>query len=258
MYHPYIMRRGHNRRLLPKRSVDDALWSWVIDTHPILGGLTPAELATLKTFSALFSQKKVFENPGGVPFDESMKYSIAAQACLPILHLGLEWYDNWNTVVVVPKSFSREHATKDEAGVVHEWSERDAGESWSRGPVVLSLEDVEDSGWGDGYNVVIHEAAHRLDLTDGEMNGRPALPQDIPAKRWFNVMSGAFADFRKRVENGERTKIDDYAAESDAEFFAVLSEYFFEKPRVLRKEYPETYEILALFYKRDPMRSPAF
>ena len=246
------MRNGKRRSYTDKHPVDESLWKWVKGSHPILARLNPEELESLKELAVRFIRKKTFENPEGMTLGEEMKYSIAVQACLPVLYLGLEWYDNWHTVVVVPKSFRQQHQVRDAAGVVHEWSERDVGESWDKGPVVLSLEDVEDSGWCDGDNVVIHEAAHRLDLTDGEMNGRPELPRDLPAKRWFDVMSSAFADFSRRVEKGKRIRIDEYAAENDAEFFAVLTEYFFETPGVLLKSYPEVYELFSIFYRQDP------
>ena len=95
----------------------------------------------------------------------------------------MEWYENWKTIVVVPDVFVEEHTSFDAAGVVHEWDEDKSGESWDGGPVLLSWKDVEASGWGDGYNVIIHEAAHRLDLLDGEVNGRPALHKGMDPRR---------------------------------------------------------------------------
>ena len=156
-------------------------------------------------------------------------------------------------MVVVPDVFTEEYAEPDEAGVVHEFEEEKAGLSWDDGPVVLSWEDIEASGWGDGYNVVIHEAAHRLDQTDGAINGCPALHHGMDPDEWRKVFSGSFADLSRRTHSRKRrSKIDSYATESDAEFFAVASEYFFEKPRVLTAEYPEVYRLLSAFYRQDP------
>jgi hypothetical protein len=155
-------------------------------------------------------------------------------------------------VVVVPDVFTEEYTEPDEAGVVHEWEENKSGLSWDEGPVVLSWEDIEASGWGDGYNVVIHEAAHRLDQTDGAVNGCPALHQGMDPDEWRRVFSGSFEDLSRRKRSRKhRSKIDSYATESDSEFFAVASEYFFEKPRVLTSEYPDIYRLLAAFYRQD-------
>jgi Mlc titration factor MtfA (ptsG expression regulator) len=120
---------------------------------------------------------------------------------------------------------------------------------------------VEASGWGDGYNVVIHEAAHRLDLLDGRNNGRPRLHEGVSPGEWYEGFAGAYEDFRKRAEagrRGRRLRIDDYAAENDAEFFAVACEYFFEQPRILKEEYPQVYRLLGAFFRQDPAaRLPA-
>jgi Mlc titration factor MtfA (ptsG expression regulator) len=121
--------------------------------------------------------------------------------------------------------------------------------------VVLSWKDIEASGWGDGYNVIIHEAAHRLDLLDGEVNGRPALHKGMSPKEWLDVFSSAYGDLKRRAKKRRpRSKIDAYAVEDDAEFFAVTSEYFFEQPRVLGGEYPDVYRLLREFYRQDPAR----
>jgi len=175
------------------------------------------------------------------------------QACLPVLSIGLESYQDWKTTVVVPDVFVEEHTAADQAGVVHEWNEDQSGESWDTGPVILSWKDVEASGWCDGYNVVIHEAAHRLDLLDGEMNGRPGLHHSMDPGEWHAVFSSAFADLKRRARRGKRRlRIDPYAIQDDAEFFAVSSEYFFEKPSLLAEEYADVYRLLGDYYRQDP------
>jgi len=119
--------------------------------------------------------------------------------------------------------------------------------------VVLSWLDVEASGWcDDGYNIVIHEAAHRLDMTDGEINGRPALHGKGDDKRWYEICSKAFEDLERRSQSRRPSIIDEYAVEDDAEFFAVLSEYFFERPDIVRGEYSELYDLFTAFYRQDP------
>jgi MtfA peptidase len=248
------MFRGARRNRIVKESLLPAdIWDWLVKDHPILEGFSEEALLRLRKISTLFLHEKIFEGADGLDLSEGMREVIAVQACLPILELGLEAYEDWKTVIVVPDVFIQEHMHFDRAGVVHEWDEDNSGESWDTGPVVLSWKDVEASGWGDGYNVIIHEAAHRLDLLDGEVNGRPALHAGMDPVRWREVFSDAFEDLKKKASRKKRgLKIDPYAIEDDGEFFAVCSEYFFEQPDVLKAEYPEVYIHLSLYYRQDP------
>ena len=182
-----------------------------------------------------FIEKKTFEAADGLKLVEPMEAVIAIQACLPILNLGLDWYRNWETIVVVPRHFAQTRRLVDPAGVVHESKEVDIGRSWDKGQVVLSWEDVEASGWADGA-----------------VNGRPALHAAMDPKSWQVTFLAAFKDLERRLNKGLRTAIDSYALESPAEFFAVVSELFCEKPHPLRREYPDVYELLAQFYRQDP------
>jgi Mlc titration factor MtfA (ptsG expression regulator) len=142
----------------------------------------------------------------------------------------------------------------DEVGGLHRLHGPLAGEAMPRGPVVLSWPDVEASAdWSTaGMNLVIHEFAHKLDMRSGEANGCPPLPAEMPPRSWQKAMNAAFEHFRGRIEKGEETAIDPYAAESPAEFFAVLSEVFFADPTLLLHEYPKIYELFSWFYKQDP------
>jgi hypothetical protein len=228
------------------------VWQWLMEQHPILEGLSAPQLDSLRETAARFLQTKTFEAARGLEISEEMKAVIAVQAALPVLNLGLDWYRYWKSVVVVPTEFSRELQEVDRAGVVHEWVEESSGEAWEQGPVALSWQDVDASGWRDGYNVVIHEAAHRLDMLDGALNGRPVLHRGMSAGEWSEAFTAAFRDLEGRDESGEELEIDPYALENDSEFFAVLSEYFFERPRLLRREYPDAYRLLAAFYRQDP------
>jgi Mlc titration factor MtfA (ptsG expression regulator) len=249
-----IIRRIRRSLILRDGLIPEDAWSHLVEEHPILHRLSASDLASLRALVSVFFREKTFEAADGLSLTDFMRAVISLQACLPILHLGLDWYDNWKTIVVVPDVFTEEHTEIDRAGVAHEWEEDKSGESWDFGPVLLSWKDVEASGWGDGYNVVIHEAAHRLDLLDGEVNGRPALHKGMSADEWRAVFTDAFKDMESRSKaRKKRPKIDYYAADSDFEFFAVTSEYFFEKPDVLRSEYSDVYRLLAEFYKQDPM-----
>ena len=172
------------------------------------------------------------------------------QACLPILKLGLDWYSGWVGLVVYPGDFIIPRQVMDGAGVVHEFDDQVMGEAWHGGPVLISwFDDPDDTR---GVNVVIHEFAHKLDMRSGDADGMPPLHEGMSRRHWATAMGAAFEDFQRRVDGGEDTLIDPYAAELPSEFFAVTSEVFFEDPLLLRQEYPEVYRQLALFYRQDP------
>ena len=176
-------------------------------------------------------------------------------ACLPILNLDLRWYRRWRTVLIVPRDYRTESMEIDEAGVVHEEVGDAAGEYSQWGTVVLSLDDLQASGTGNGFNVVIHECAHVLDSANGALDGAPPLHAGMEASRWSTVFSAAYSDLQRRVirrkRRGHRSSFDPQAAESPEEFFAVASELFFERPQTLLREYPDVHQQLALFYRQE-------
>jgi len=248
-----FVRRLLRPRVLRTSLVPDETWAKLLHQHPIVSGLSADEGRRLRELTTLFLHEKTFSAAGGIALTDYLRAVIAVQACLPILGLDIDWYENWKTVVVVPEGFRERFAESDEKGIVGEWEDDVSGVSAPDGPVVLSWDDIEASGWGDGYNVVVHEAAHRLDLTDGADNGRPALHPGMDPEEWRRVFSGSFEDLNRRKHSRKRrSKIDSYAAESDSEFFAVASEYFFERPKVLITEYPDVHRLLAAFYRQDP------
>ncbi|MGZ8216129.1 M90 family metallopeptidase [Methylomagnum sp.] len=230
----------------------EAAWIEATADLPVFDGLGGDDIERLRRLAALFLRDKIFEAAGGMVLNDAIRTRIAALACLPILGLDFGWYDGWRTVVVYPGEFVRPRSQFDDIGVMHEWEDVLSGESWERGPVVLSWADVEASGLGDGYNVVIHEMAHKLDMLDGPPDGLPPLPKALKRRDWTTAFSAAFEDMNARLDRGEDTRIDPYAAEEPGEFFAVLSEYFFELPELVKAEYPAVYELLAAFYRQDP------
>jgi Mlc titration factor MtfA (ptsG expression regulator) len=245
------------KRILRDALLADALWQQTRANHPILARLQPDELARLRELTTLFMHEKLFEPVRGLALDDAMRAMIAVQACLPILHLGLDWYDDWRTVVVYPGQFVRRRELFDNSGVMHEWREVLGGESWERGPVILSWADVDASGLGEGYNVVIHEMAHKLDMRNGDADGFPPLHRTMKPRAWTDAFTFAYQDLSRRVDGHDFAPIDAYATESPAEFFAVVSEYFFELPQLLADTYPEVYRQLAAFYRQDPLKSSA-
>ena len=241
------------RFLKPNRTaVSDEAWLSVRRSLPILSTLSDPDAEKLRGLSDAFLHTKSLEGAGGFELDEESRVVVAAQACVPILELGLEAYTGWRSVVIYPGGFVSRGTSVDETGVEHEWEEARSGESWFRGPVVLSWEDVAASGHLEGYNVVIHELAHKLDMLNGDANGFPPLHAEMDGAHWYRVFTRAFEDLCARVDAGEQTAIDDYATEGPDEFFAVTSEYFFEVPEVLRECYPDVYAELRAFYRQNP------
>jgi len=232
--------------------LDEEAWHAAMQ-RPLFDGLSPEETARLRELANRLLADKSFSGAGGAEVDAGMATVIAAYAALPVLNLGYDWYAGWVEIVVYPGEFIHDGEETDEAGVVHPVRHERSGESWEGGPMVLSWQDVDGSGLGEGYNVVIHEFAHKLDMKNGYANGRPPLHSGMKPEEWAHDFQTAYDDFSDRVERGEDTAIDPYAAESPAEFFAVLSEYFFEAPAVLHQAYPAVYRQLQRFYLQDPL-----
>ena len=236
-----------------RNGLPEGVWRTIVSALPLLRGLADEELARLRELAILFLHEKEVVAADGYSLSEAMRLKIATQACLPILNLGLDYYAGWVSVIVYPDEFVPEYEYTDEAGVVHLAHDPMIGESWERGPVILSGADVERSGECDGVNVVIHEFAHKLDMLNGVPDGFPPLHRGMDRAAWALAFTEAFDDFRAKAQSDSEMVIDPYAAESPAEFFAVMSEAFFEIPHVLHREYPEVYRQLATFYRQDPV-----
>jgi Mlc titration factor MtfA (ptsG expression regulator) len=241
-------------RILKQESLDAALWQQTIDRYEFLAVLSKDELARLAELTILFLREKSIHGAGGMTVDDEARLAVAAQASLVVLNLGLDYYRGWVEVIIYPDEFVAEYDYVDEAGVEHHVREPMSGESWERGPVLLSWADAEEAGSGHNYNVAIHEFAHKLDMLNGAPNGFPPLHAGMDRARWVAVFSRAYDDFCLRVDRRDALPIDDYAAESPAEFFAVVSEAFFESPLDVRNLYADVYDELAQFYRQDPAR----
>ncbi len=249
-----MLRRWRRRRLLARHRVDDAQWRRVRARLPFLAGLAAAQEQRLKQYALVFLAEKEFTPVRGTRLSEDDRLSIALQACLPVLELGIDAYDGWVGIVVHPADFRVRRRDTDEAGVVHEWDDDLAGESWPGGPVVLSWEALDEAGRvaEGGANVVIHEFAHKLDMMDGEADGVPPLPSKRAREAWIEVFDAEFGRFCREVDAGKETFLDPYAAEHESEFFAVASEAFFETPNALKREFPALYDLFRGFYRQDP------
>ncbi len=250
------LRDWKRRRILARHRIDDALWRRAQRHLPFLAGLTVDEVRRLQELAVLFLSEKQFTPVRGLILSDDARVEIALQACLPVLELGLDWYQGWVGIVVHPSDFRVQRSETGEDGVVHEWDDELAGESWPGGPVVLSWEALDDAGSvaAGGANVVIHEFAHKLDMASGEADGVPPLPSREAREHWIEVFDAEFERFRASLDAGRETILDPYAAEHEAEFFAVASEAFFESPHALKRDLPLLYDLFMGFYKQDPSR----
>ena len=251
-----IFRGWRRRRILARRSIPEAIWKKTVSDIPAISVLDANALERLRALALVFLHEKSLEPAGGLELDDAMRTRIAALACRPLLGLSLDYYDNFLSVIVYPEEFLvRNRESVDEAGVVHTRDEILSGEAWDQGPVILAWQDVDASGRGDGYDVVAHECAHKLDLLEGDMNGGPPLNRGMRANEWTESFQTAYDDLIRRLDRGEEPWLDPYAAEEPAEFFAVCTEMFFDVPVAFFDEYPEIYAQLAAFFRQDPARS---
>ena len=229
-------------------------WLHILNTQvPYYRLLSVEEQQVLKGHVNVFIDEKHFEGCGGFRITDEVRLVIAAQACLLVLNFEDHYFPRLKSILVYPELFEAPIERPDEAGVIEEGFGLHAGESWNIGAVVLAWDEVVASrGVGDGENVVLHEFAHQMDTGDGASDGWPELLDKRLDAQWYEVMAREYAALRRRVEEGRRTFIDDYGAESPAEFFAVITEHFFEQPHEMREHHPEVYSLLAQFYRQDP------
>lgn len=218
-----------------------------------LGALPAETRRELEGLVQIFLAEKRFEGCGGLVLDDEMRLVIAAQACILLLGRDAEVYPGLYTILVYPHAYVA-RTRSSQGGIVTEEVSARVGESWSRGSLVLAWDHVaRDAGdVHDGHNVVLHEFAHLLDLQDGVADGTPPLPGRSRYLAWARVLGDAYADLRDRVDRHRPSVLDAYATTNPAEFFAVATECFFEKPHALERAYPELYAELRRFYRRDP------
>ena len=261
--------------------IPEPLWQQTLAALPFLQRLDASSQAALRLLCGRLLATKVMTGASGLQLTAAIQVSIAAQACLPILKLGIDWYRGWSGIVVYPSEYVARRRVQDEDGLVHEYDETAAGESWEAGPVVVSwAQEAAEPPAGythsAAFNVVIHEFAHKLDLLNGEVDGLPALDRrlhpQLQPERWRRVLDDAYRRFCAAVDLVEaelpadvdpesgaadpyyaRLPLDPYAAQDEGEFFAVSSEAFFADPQRLCDAFAEWYRLLAAFYLQDPL-----
>jgi hypothetical protein len=248
------LKRRRAARTLERRAIPDPLWRLTLARFPFLAARSADDIAQLRDMATLFLAEKEFAGVDGLEVDDEMAVAIAAQACLPVLKLGLENYDGFVGIVVHADAVVAQREFIDDAGVVHEYEEELSGEAMQGGPVMLSWFDVDDAAASAevGYNVVIHEFVHVLDMRNGGADGVPALPDRASRDEWVRVLGDEYDAFCERVDAEEDTLLDPYAAEAEEEFFAVASEAFFVAPDALKGEHPRLYELLRGYFGQDP------
>jgi Mlc titration factor MtfA (ptsG expression regulator) len=232
------------KRVLRKHRIDDVLWRQATGRLRFI-----PQTSRMRELSLLFLAEKQFVGARELEVTDAMRLSIAAQACLPVLELGLDWYAGFTGIVVYPGDFRVRRTETDEHGVVHEWDDELAGEAMPGGPVVLSWDAAAND---PQMNVVIHEFAHKLDMLSGAADGVPPLHVGMSRAAWLKAFKDAYEGFCDAVERERETWLDPYAAEHPSEFFAVISEAFFKDPAETRRRYPEVFDQLRLFYRQDP------
>ncbi|MFB9067260.1 hypothetical protein B1808_04730 [Pseudofulvimonas gallinarii] len=238
------------RRSEPPVISDEAWFDACADIR-WLDRLPPGLLDSLRALSARFLRDKCITGSHDLELDDDDRLRIAILACLPVTRLGYDWLRGWSQVIVYQGQFRvRRSWHDDDTGVVTEDEDWLAGEAWHQGPLILSLEDILadlDAPY-DGFNLVAHEVAHKLDMLDGACDGVPPLPDRATALRWQAIFSDEYRRFCKAVDAGEETVMDPYAAEAPDEFFAVASETFFSAPDLLAAGHPALHAELRAFY----------
>lgn len=250
----FFFKKIRRRRLRQKPFPAD--WIHILTKHvPYYSGLSPADRQELHGHIQVFLAEKYFEGCGGLAVTEEMRVTIAAQACILLLHRETDYYPRLVSILVYPNTYLAHHRERDSIGLVTEGIQHRQGESWSHGTVVLSWDNVRAGATDaqDGHNVVYHEFAHQLDIEDGHLaDGSVSLPRSSMYSAWARILGREYVSLKKDVAAGRKTVLDSYAATSPAEFFAVATECFFETPVLLKNKHPELYAELKLYYRQDP------
>lgn len=233
-----------------------AAWRQILKHRMPYFRALPADLQLqLKKLIQVFVAEKQFVGCADLVVTDEMKVTIAAQACLLLLNKPAHYYPKLKQILIYPAAFVVPTAQSDTAGVVSEMAQVRLGESWQTGQIILSWVDTLKSAaiCNDGHNLVIHEFAHQLDQLKGQATGAPLLSSTQAYQEWSLVLSHEFEQLQKQLAQGLPTLFDSYAATNPAEFFAVISEVFFEQPDLFAAQHSALYQQLRSFYALDPL-----
>lgn len=243
------------RRRAPLATPIPDAWLGHLAAHvPHYGRLSPGEQQQLQDAARIFAGEKNWEGCGGLEVTDEMKMAVAGQACLLTLGFPAFLYGSVTAILLYPAAYVA-HEKSFRWGAIHEATTVRLGEAWGRGSVVLSWEDARAGGRdaGDGSNLVLHEFAHQLDLLDGFGDGIPPLPDVATERHWREVIADERAQLAREAGRKKATLLDAYGATNDAEFFAVATEVFFERPDDIARHHPRLHEILCRFHRRTPV-----
>jgi hypothetical protein len=250
---PFLVER---RRMRLRSRPFPAAWREIIERRVPYVRRLPRDLRRqLEEHVQVFVAEKSFVGCAGLEISDEVRVTIAAQACLLILNRKSHYYPNLRQVLVYPGAFIIERLRAEPSGVLQEQRQALSGESWTHGQVILSWEDALEGAAiaDDGRNVVIHEFAHQLDQQKGHANGAPWLGRRDRYARWSQVMMGEFTRLQYHAETQQPSLFSYYGASNPAEFFAVVSEVFFEQPREMAAMHPALYAELRSLYHVDPL-----
>ncbi len=252
----WILRKNYRRkkRIQTFKSHFPEAWIELLRNNFPLYNRLPVNLQNqLHGHINVFVAEKSFYGCDDLIITDEIRITIAAQACLLLLNRKTDYYPNFETILVYPAKFTSIETRYDGYVEIKKRTVR-LGESWHRGPVIISWDDAMAGARDpdDGENVVIHEFAHKLDEENPGYPGLPLLMKNSHYKSWAKVMSSEFEKLQQRYQHGYRDLISHYGSSSPAEFFAVISELFFECPRILQSKHPDLYNELENFYQLKP------
>lgn len=233
-----------------------AAWREILERNlPIFGRLSPEDQAELLGHAQVFLAEKHFEGAGGLELTDEIRVTIAGQACLLLLHRDTDYYPELVSIIVYPSGYTAREERHIGGGIWQEGDEDRLGHTGHRlRALVLAWDAVRRGACEptDGENLVLHEFAHQLDFENQHSDGTPALDTHGDYLAWGRVMSAEFNALRRASDAGEPTMLDEYGATNPSEFFAVITETFFERPRALKRTHPQLYDELQRFYRQDP------
>ncbi len=254
LINPVVIKLRRNR--LKSRSFPP-LWNAIVENNlPMYSCFSSNERRRLQGHIQVFLAEKQFIGCAGLQVTEEMKLIVAAVACLLLLNEREKYFPKLRSILIYPSTYFVNEIVANGNYVVEERRMARLGESWTNDQLILSWEQVQQdtSNWQDGHNVVLHEFAHQLDQEDGKANGVPILQRNSDYSIWAQVMTEEYEKLCNSVQQGIKTVINSYGATNPAEFFAVATETFFEKPHQLLKKHPALYELLQRYYQLDPIQ----
>lgn len=252
--------KRRRRKRLREVAFPEAWRTLLVEKFPIYARLNEADRKELEGHIQVFVSEKEFEGCGGFEITDEVRVLVAAQACLLLLHRETDYYPELRSILIYPAPYVAKTRWNEEQEDSDPLKRARLGESWQNGSVVLAWSATLSGAFNihDGHNLVLHEFAHQLDQENGTADGAPPLQDDDWLKRlihyqtWARVLGTEYQTLCHNTEKGRKTVLDEYGATNPAEFFAVATECFFEKPQQLKAKHPQLYEELKSYYQQDP------